>query len=190
MLIQDIIGVGSGLNTDHTNILKTECSQFLRETGKKPLLKALPKDYNNFHRVKIRQRKQTDDLSEAFNKAFEQTFSNIKQRAIFAYSNPMQLAEDTDLFFIFPINGYQHMFNPEVSNSTNDYKVIVDTLVEQSDDIEEALSLVSDLAKLTYVSTSLVEAIKNNAEVILYGIPYYYAVRVNACNNYNTLIGQ
>ena len=43
----------------------------------------------------------------------------------------------------------------------------------------EADQIIADLLQYTYISDTLNEGIKSQAEIILYNIPFYYAVRAN-----------
>lgn len=188
MLIEDIFGSPANLGSRELGIIKTECSQFLKESAGLPLLKPLPSTYHPFQKVKVRLQKRTDTVAEAFNKAFEERFNKLRQRAVFAYATAPQLNENQEPYYVFPINGFNYLYSKEVTNSTYDYKRVVDTLFEQFDDSTKASEIVTDLLKYTYASTNLAEGISASSEVILYGIPYYYAVKVTAVNGYVDLI--
>jgi len=170
-----------------TKILKTHCSQFIHESAGLPLFKALPATYSDLHRVKVRMQKKTSLVSEAFNQAFND-FYNLRQRAIFAYATPPALTEGTDSFYVFPVDGYKFLYSKAVTNSGQDYQQVVDTLIEKVDDISKATDIVTDLLKYSYTSENLHEGIVSESEIILYGIPQYYVVRVSACQNYARLI--
>lgn len=188
MLIEDLIGSSPGLGIREVHTIKAECSQFLQETAGAPLLKALPLGYDNFHKVKVRLQKRRDSVTDVFERAFGAEFSNLRQRAVFAYPSPPQLSEQTDAFYVFPVNGYKYLYSKEVTNSSSDYCRVVDTLFEQFDDESQASEIVADLLKYTYAATNLREGIEADAEIILYGIPYYYAVKVSACQDYASLL--
>jgi hypothetical protein len=188
MLIEDIIGTSVGLGIREVQKIKTDCAQFLKESAGLPLLKALPVTYHNFHKVKVRQQKRKDDVSDAFNMAFGKQFSNIRQRAIFAYPNTPSLPQNTEPFYVFPIDGYQFMYSKEVHESNTAYQTALTALVEELDDKAEASSIIADVVRYTYVTHNLHEGISADAEVILYGIPYYYAVRASACDGYGKLL--
>lgn len=188
MLIEDLIGSSLGLGIREVQTIKAECSQFLHETGGLPLLKALPLTYANFHKVKVRLQKRRDSVTDVFERAFGAEFSNLRQRAVFAYPTAPLLTEETDSFYVFPVNGYKYLYSTEVTNSSSDYRRVVDTLFEQFDSEAQASEVVADLLKYTYASANLREGIQSEAEIILYGIPYYYAVRVTACHDYSSLL--
>lgn len=190
MLIEDIIGTNVNLGSRELATIKTECSQFLKESAGLPLLKPLPLAYNTLHRVKVRLHKRTDTLGEVFNRAFEERFNKLRQRAIFTYASAPQLTEDQETYYVFPTNGYKYLYSKEVTNSSADYKKVIDTLSESFDDSATASDIVTDLLKFTYTSDKLYEGIAASAEVILYGIPYYYAVKVSATNGYTQLLDQ
>lgn len=188
MLIEDLIGSSVGLGIREVQMIKAECSQFLHETAGSPLLKLLPLAYSNFHKVKVRLQKRRDSVTDVFERAFGAEFSNLRQRAVFAYPVSPALTENNDLFYVFPVNGYKYLYSKEVTNSSSDYRRVVDTLFEQFDNETQASEVVADLLKYTYASTNLREGIDSKAEIILYGIPYYYAVKVSACQDYSSLL--
>jgi hypothetical protein len=187
MLVQELLGSPSGFGARETTTLKAKCSQFLRESAALPLYKLLPKTYGDFHRVKVRQRKNADEVTEAFNRAFGTQFHNLRQRAIFAVGAEPETTEDHEPFYVFPIDGYKFLYSKEVTNSSDNYKQVVEALFEQFEDNNKAIEIVTDVLKYTYVRENLVEGIISESEVILYGIPYYFAVRVAAVPPYGKL---
>lgn len=189
MIIEDLIGSSVGIGVREVQTIKAECSQFLKESAGLPLLKALPTTYFNFHKVKVRLQKRRDSVTDVFERAFGETFVNLRQRAIFTYPSSPELTEQTELFYVFPINGYKFLYSKEVTNSSNDYRRVVDTLFEQFEDQQQASDIITDLLKYTYCSTSLHEGIVSNSEIIVYGIPFYYAVRASSCQGYTPLLG-
>lgn len=187
MLVQELLGDSSGFSTREINTLKAKCTQFLRESAALPLYKLLPKNYNDFHRVKVRQKNLDDKVSEVFNKAFGTQFHNLRQRAIFASGTQPQPTDDVEPFYIFPIDGYKFLYSKEVTNSNSDYQQVMDSLFQQFEDDNKVIEIVTDVVKYTYVRENLVEGIISDSEIILYGIPYYYAVRCVAVPPYGKL---
>lgn len=188
MLIEDLLGKNIILGQDQVQTIKEHCSQFLRESAGLPLFKSLPAAYNDFHRVKVRLQKRRDHIAEVFDKAFGDKCANIRQRAIFASSVAPLLKEDTDSFYVFPINGYKFLYSKEVTNSSNNYQAVMATMLEQFEDTSGAIDMVTDLLKYTYSSSNICEGISSDSEIILYGIPYYYAVRSSTCENYSRFL--
>lgn len=187
MLVEELLNQNSYCTTTDIQLIKLECSHFLRESAGHPLFKSLPDTYNDVHKVKVRMQKRKDQISEAFNQAFKSHFHNIRQRAIYAYASEQPLSESTEQFYVFPINGYKFLYSKQVSNSSADYKQVIDTLFENIDDINNATSLVTDLLHLTYTDQNLVEGLIADSEIIMYGIPYYYAVRTSAISDYTKI---
>lgn len=153
--------------------------RFLAESQGIPLLKNLPKAYGHFHKVKVRQKKPTQ-FAETFNTGFEDV-ARLHQRAIFA-NGPSSFEQSSDPnqqpYYIFPINGYKSMYSAEMRHSNVQYKQVFDALFEQfGNDKEQAIGVISDLLKYTYTKDNLHEGIKGGAEIIIYGIPYYYAIQ-------------
>ena len=72
---------------EELEIIAEQCSDFLQESCGCPLLKNLPSDYGDFHKVKVRKRKQRREdpkgFSQMFNKAFEDSVRDLRERAIF-----------------------------------------------------------------------------------------------------------
>jgi hypothetical protein len=158
--------------------ISTECSQFLDDANGKYLVRSLPKKYEGFVKVKVRLKKQKTDFIESFNKAFKNKRSDLHQRAIFTYGdiNTLKIEENEEPFFIFPINGYKLIFNPVVNHVQEDYSAY-DKLSIEPDIISEQL-------KMSYRSGTLVEALNAKCEIVVYNIPYYYAVRASLVQNY------
>jgi hypothetical protein len=186
MLIEDLLGKNSPLASHERYMLKVNCAQFIEESDGCPLFKLLPASYQNFKRVKARLQKRTNELTEVYNKAFNH--NNIRQRAVFAYASVPSLHEDMDTFYVFPVNGYKYLYCKEVTDSNSDYKRVVDTLFEQFNDTVKATEIITDLLKYTYLTEHLHDGIVAKAEIILYNIPQYYAVRVNPNQEYSEIL--
>lgn len=189
MLINEILDSSNNTIIHELNTVRKTCGQFLTDSRGFPLYKLLPKTYKDVHRVKVRQQKYNNGLAEAFNKAFEETFRNIRQRAIFAVPTKPIQTEEMEPFYVFPLNGYKFLYCKEVKNSNADYQQVMNILVEQFNN-DEAINLITDILKYTYVQTDLNEGIVSGSEIILYGIPAYYAVRVSSISNYNKITGE
>jgi len=172
-------------------LLKSSCAQFIKESQGQPLFKNLSVGYNNFDKIKVRKRKgEASDFTETFNEAFEQQHPGLRQRAIFANGSPsFQPLFDgvVEPFYVFPIDGYKFMYSKEVENSGQEYKQVFDTLFEQFGE-EKGNEVLTDLLKFTYTSQNLNEGITSGSEIIIYGIPYFYAIRTNTADNYQELL--
>jgi len=176
------------------NLISEECSQFIQEVGDTPLLKNFPDTYDDFHKVKVRKRKQRKQdpkgFSKMFNKAFEDSIHNLRERAIFAYSQDtfLESVDPTqEAFYIFPIDGYEFMYSKEVQNSSVNYKTAFDSIMEQLG-TNEGGNIISELLKFNYTNNNLIEGIQSGSEIIIYNIPYFYAIRKRSVSDYNTLI--
>lgn len=182
MYLEDIF---QSKNRDEIYPILQECKQFLEESNGHPLLKNLPMNYNDIHKVKVRKRKRKDDFTNIFNEAFED-IPNLRQRAIFANGKAslQEAKEGEEAFYIFPIDGYKFMYSPEVSNSKEDYKNAFEVILENFDDKE----VMEELLKYTYTKKNLVEGISNGSEIIIYNIPYFYAVRQSSIEDYKSLL--
>ncbi len=185
MLVADILGSSSVNEAIYT--IKSECSQFLRESNGLPVYRALPKGYNSFHKVKVRHHKRSDSVSEAFNSAFSGQATNLVPRGVFAQSILMETTNDTDPFYIFPINGYRYFYSKGVQNSNLNFRDVMETL---QDNISGAFDITRDLIKYTYTNKNLTAGILSESEVIFFNIPYFYAARVADFGNYSRLINR
>lgn len=186
MLLKHLLKEENYVNTELL-LIRQECSSFLIETDKHPVFKLLPTSYGDLQKVKVRQHKKHSGIAEVFNKAFKE-YSNLTQRAVFTYGSMPELTNENEPFYVFPINGYKYLYSKEVTNSKYDYQTVLSTLSEQIQNNEEAVEIMIDLLKYTYLKSHLREGIKNNSEIIFYNIPYYYAIRVKSVINYENLI--
>jgi len=165
--------------------IATECSLFLSESRNFPVFKVLASSYDDIQKVKVRKHRQKTKFSQTFNEAFENQIRDLRQRAVFTNSQIIE-ADEKDLFYVFPKNGYKFMYCTEVTHSTNDYQQVFDSLFEQFDD-DKAEQMIHDLLKFTYTHENLYEGLEKQVEVIFYNVPYYYAARVNSFNYENLL---
>lgn len=187
MLIEDLFGRTNSETLFHQ--IYTNCSQFVHESAGYPLFRNLPTTYSDVHRVKVRTKKKASTVGDVFNKAFEHDYQNIAQRAIFAQSAPIcESAEGMEPFYIFPVNGYKFLYSREITESTSEYQQVMLTLIEQLRDEQAATELITDLLKFSYTSHDLVEGINSGSEIILYGIPFYYAVRCSSYPDYGRIV--
>lgn len=173
-------------------LIADRCCHFIDESDGFPLLKNLPVSYGDFHKVKVRQRKGDDNLSETFNEAFEDEHYNLRQRAVFANGpvsfEPCDPEQDQlEPFFIFPVNNYRFMYSKEVENSGTDYKQVFDVLYEHFG-TDKGNEVATDLLKFAYTQSNLAEGIESGAEIILYNIPFFYAIRTSTIDDYNELL--
>ena len=151
--------------------LLAECSEFVDQSHGHPLRKFLPSSYDDVHRVKVRKRRNKDEFNESFNQAFDEETHEIRQRAVFV-NGVRNLEEGHESFFIFPPNGFKFLYCTEVMNSSNEYQSVYESMLDVDDG-----DTFKELLKFTYRSDNLVEGLEAEAEIIIYNIPYFYAVR-------------
>lgn len=187
MLINELLHTDGITHDRAIATIRARCDQYLRESAHLPLYKLLPKAYDDFQRVKVRQQKKTDVITEAFNAAFDGDFNNIRQRAVFTTPALPQATDSHEPFYIFPTNGFKFLYSKEVKDSSSDYKRVIDTLFERLDNNDKAIEIVTDLLKLTYNREHLLEGIMSESEIIIYGIPQYYALRVSSVAPYGKI---
>ena len=97
------------------------------------------------------------------------------------------ITENVEPFYVFPANGFKFLYSKEVDNSTENYKQVFESIL---DTVGEASGkdIFTDLLRFTYISENLANGIESGAEIIIYGIPYYYAIRESQIDNYDELL--
>ena len=164
--------------------ISDECSEFLKESGGKPLLKNLPCRSDGFVRVKVRQKKNTDLFAENFNTAFADERARLLQRCMFAQGEAGFVPSahpDFEPFYVFPIDGYRYMYNPHAA-TTDHYKETFSKLLARVG--SDAQEIFQKMLKYDYVFDKLAEGISGGSEIIFYGIPYYFALRKSIIDDY------
>lgn len=166
--------------------LQTNCSNFFSESGGLPLFKTLSESYSDFHRVKVRHNKMKDAFSASLNIAFESERTQFSQRAIFATGTAPTTIDGTS-FYIFPTNGYNFLYNTTVTESDHSHLHAFDSIYERYG-FDEGSRLIAEVLKFSYTPQDLQEGLKRGAEIILYGIPSYYALRINSVGHYENVL--
>jgi hypothetical protein len=189
MLINDVL-----YTADYSSFepIGENCRQFFEESGGYPMVKLLPKDYSDFQKVKIRKRKNDDSFAKTFNEAFEHEMHQLRERSLFAngeiFLKESIIADKTiEPFYVFPIDGYDYIYSKEVTNSAVNYSTVFNEIFNQLGE-SSAEKVFADLIHFTYTSTNLQEGLASGAEIIIYGIPFYYAIRQSTINDYNELL--
>lgn len=170
---------------EEVQIIRERCSAFIIESNGLPLYKNLPESYPDFHKVKVRHGKQHDVRSKTMNMAFESQNKQFTQRAIFTSGSVPQPEPANESFYIFPIDGFQFLYNMEIKESTN--LDAFDSIFEQYGE-KEGCNLIADVLKFSYTTHNLQEGILHGSEIIVYGIPFYYALRSSVVESYDTLL--
>lgn len=169
--------------------IKTECSTYLEESWGNPAIKNLHFDGRFVKKVKVRRKKQSDNFIQLFDEAFESEYREIYGRSIFCNgSHQKPSVEDKYLFYVFPINGYKFLYNPD-ADYHKEYHNIYEKL-KSTIDAETAKLMFKDMIKYSYNAESiqLADALFSENEIIVYNIPYYYAVMCNKHPNYTALL--
>lgn len=157
--------------TTELNQLITECSQFFDEAGNTPLYKLLPRQYNDVQRIKVRKRKERRE-SATFNEAFSELQPQLLERMVITQTTPRSENADEDLFFVFPSNGYKCLFSVVGANLEETYVALARQLGEDD-------STMSAVLQYAYSGSVLNEGLLENRELLIYNMPFYYAVRAN-----------
>jgi len=164
--------------------IKTNCSQFLLEANGMPLFKYLPNTHDDFQKIKVRKHNNTTKFGKVFNSVFKEQLYNLRERAVFAIGGVEDIYEnENELFYVFPPNGFRYMYSKAVNDSTNCYEPIFESIFNKLGETSGTM-IFEDLLRFNYSTEQLSEGISSGAEIILYGIPYYYALRVTTISNY------
>lgn len=167
--------------------IQLECSQFLAESAGLPLIKSLPSVGEGFRKVKVRRRNSySHEYERYFDASMSGIYKDIRLRSIMIDRSTSIIEDDSlEPFYIFPIDGYKILYNKHVTNSTQ-YMQEIDKIVKDSVDAE---NLLKHLFEFTYGNIDLKTALQEDAEIIIYSIPYYYAIRKTLIENYANFIG-
>lgn len=167
-------------------ILK-ECKQFLEESEDKPLVRPLPMSGEGFRKIKVRKKNRyVHPFEQYFDKAFNEKYKEIRLRSMIVQTDSAARScpEGSELFFVFPIDGYKILYNQYI----NDYATYADTLQKLLSESTTVEGLISQVFQFTYESNDLSKAIDSGAELLIYDIPYYYAIRASLVENYSEFV--
>jgi len=188
MLINDIL---YSIDYSQFEPIRTGCQQFFDESESAPMVKLLPTGYEDFRKVKIRKKKPDVGFAESFNIAFEDEMRQFRERSLFAngeiFLENTTFNNDVEPFYVFPIDGFDYVYSKEVKNSSDNYSTVFKEIFEQMGE-HVADKMFSELIKFSYTSQNLHEGLVSGAEIIIYGIPYYYTIRKSSIENYNELL--
>ncbi len=169
-------------------IIRESCSSFLADSLGMPLYKVQPATIDTFRRVKVRQRKDVDVVTEAFNSAFVDMAHSIRQRSIIVESMPPTITTpNTVPVYVFPVNKFNFLYSTTVKNSAEVYDQLYETLCVNDIETQSAMTIVVDLIRSTYTNDSLVEGIMSGSEIIIYNIPAYFTIRADLYEDYDAL---
>ncbi|QDJ96522.1 hypothetical protein Xoosp13_336 [Xanthomonas phage Xoo-sp13] len=149
------------------------------------MIKALPKHTDGYRKVKVRKRKIKEEFEKTFNDSFFTEFNDIRNRAVFV-NGTQNATEDTELFYIFPIDGYRFMYSPEVFNSTELYKDTFDRLIRTAGK-NDGMDIFQEILQLSYTYDDLAKGIDIGCEIIIYDISHYYAIRKSLVDDYSNM---
>lgn len=168
-----------------TPTIESECSQFLKESKQLPLYKMLPRKYDGFTKVKVRYQKNLADIDKLFFEYYK-TERNLFTKCIIT-NGVQNICEEREKFYIFPINGYKFLYNTQIGDYQSTYTEMLNVL---HNNIEPSAvnSIIHDHFKTTYTSSNLACGIETGCQIILYGIPYYYAIRASIIEDYSNFL--
>ncbi len=158
--------------------IRQYCKSYIAESAGLPLYRSLNKAGNDIRRIKVRHRKAPDaNLDSCFQGVIGQEYPNLLGRTVFTYPRPIAESENYESFFIFAPDGFRYLYNTVIRDSVAEYSFLFDRLTEHFDEIGEAKSAIMDSIDLGYKQDDLAVGIACGAEILIYDISHYYAVR-------------
>lgn len=188
MLMQDLTDRRKTKVPEHFAAISSECSQYLAESDGLPLMKVLSSSYAIHQKIKVRYR---HDNIKILDEAFKQQCKNISQRAVFTYTaSPDHIAETDEPYYVFPTNGYRYVYDAGQFGTSKDYQIMVTALLERLENQTQAYDIVADLLRYNCCSTQLRNGVSAGANIIIYSVPHYFAIKQSAYPNYAGLYTQ
>lgn len=164
--------------------ITSECSQFLKASNGNPILRNLPSSGYGFRKVKVRQKRVVSPFTNSFNNAFVQERTNLLQRSVIVRNPVYDPAPDgTEPFYVFPIDGYKFMYCQNSEVTTELYKNTLDRLINAVGD-DAGLVVFQELLKFHYEFDNLEKGIAGGSEIIVFNVPYYWALRKSIVMDY------
>lgn len=186
----DDISTNSYLFDQQYTLMRHMCSDFISNTVY-PLYKTLRVTNSVVSRIKVRQHRRRNTVTDMFNEALSKRYycPNIHQRSVFV-SGSFPRCGDTDKepFYVFPINGFKYLYNELVEDVGEHFNNTFHDLFNALHSEHRARNIIKELMLHTYKSDNLNEGISNGSEVVIYNIPYYFAIKVSVFPRYNELI--
>jgi hypothetical protein len=165
-------------------IIRRECGRFILESEGHPLVKDLPRSYDDFKKVKVRLKKcvHNTKLNQVFGEALG---VDLYKTTLLARGDNGVESDNPEFepFYIFPVDKYQFVYSSEVCDVAKSYGNLIDTLTEKMPE-REAEAIIKDLLKFTYNRSDLAEGIRSGAEIVFFGLPKYYALRKSLITSY------
>lgn len=171
----------NNIDHDQLSVINGSCGQFLEQSNGQWIKKNFHNNQLNnteaISKIKIRNKKITQ-FSNAYDIAFD--YPHLRERSIFCHGI-LGYTEKTNHtgYYIFPIDGYKFLYNIQVKNSHQQYKKIFEQNLQQTN---------IKVLKFNYKKNNLSYAIHSGCEIIIYNIPYYYAIP--QYTEYSTLLSK
>lgn len=168
-----------------SSIIK-ECSEFLESSNGRPIFRMLPTAGEGFRKIKIRKKtRHNKEFERYFDMAFREQYKDLRLRSMIAQTKPLtSVSSGMEEFYIFPPNGFQVMFNKQVES----YVEYIDSLQDVIASSNNAEELLRSLFRYTYTNGDIGDAIAHGSDILIYDIPYYYAVRKSLFPDYSSFI--
>ena len=180
--------------------IQNECSQFLNSSNGKPLYKMLPSYGDGFRKIKIRKKKHHENKFDVcFDSAFNDMFKDVRRRSLIVSQDlqytqnvnyekqkmkPTTSGYDKEPFYIFLPNGFEIIFNEQITDFI-EYMKQLETVIDESPSNKE---MMEGIFKQSFENKELLQTSKYNNDLIVYNIKYYYAIRCSLVDDYNKFI--
>lgn len=170
-----------------SSIIK-DCSQFLRQAKGSPLYINLPRSGDGFRKVKIRKKsKHKLPYEQYFDMAFMDQYKDLRLRSMIAHTTETKPTDaSSETFYAFPVDGFQILYNQNIQNYAQYISRLREVITNTS--TSEAETIVKNIFEYTYTRSSIEEAIASGGDILIYGIPYYYAIRKSLISDYKSFI--
>lgn len=169
-------------------ILLKECSEFLEKSNGRPLYKVLPSTYGGFKKIKIRKKsKHKSEIEKYFDLAFYGIYKDLRLRSMLAHLKKptVETPETHEVYYVFPKNGFKVIYNSEIG----DYENYIKELEDKVSKCENKDLILKELFSFSYntVDFSDIDCYNDN-DLLIYNIPYYYAIKGSLIDNYSEFV--
>lgn len=163
-----------------------ECSEFLLRSECRPLYRPLQISGDGFRRVKIRKKASyAHRYDEYFDLAFKHKREDLRLRSLIAQTQTTPVMDAAlERFYVFPINGYKILYSQQIK----DYSEYLKLLESVLSDTDMADSILKKLFQNAYQEDSIIDAMDTGSNILVYNIPYYYAIRESLIVDYKAFV--
>lgn len=175
-----------------TKVIREYCVEFVEQSKGLPIFKSLPKTYNAFDRVKVRQKGNRSDVTDTFNEAFIDIRPKLYQSCVFVNARNSfidRTDQNQESYYVFPIDNFRFLYCEQVNDSDEQFQQSFTELLELLEkDHDKTKRFIKDLMKQTYEDDDLTKAIITGSEILLFNIPHFYVLKTSHVVDYDELV--